>query len=89
MATAGVRVDKAPVGGGLLAGLVVAVCCGGLPLFASIGLGAGFAGLRLWRWVWLLLALGTVLIVAVNWTYYRKTAGGATRRVATYAAPWS
>jgi SAM-dependent methyltransferase len=74
MATAGVRVEKAPVGGSLAAGFVIAVCCGGLPLFASIGLGVGFAGLRLWRFVPVFLALGTAVIVALNWVYYRGKA---------------
>ncbi|MCI0372006.1 MAG: methyltransferase domain-containing protein, partial [candidate division NC10 bacterium] len=58
----------------MVAGLVTAMCCGGLPLFASIGLGAGFAGLRLWRFLPALLAAGTVLIVGINWLYYRSKA---------------
>ncbi|MGH9039325.1 MAG: methyltransferase domain-containing protein [Acidimicrobiia bacterium] len=74
MATLGSRLEKAPVGGGVVAGLVTALCCGGLPLFASIGLGAGFAGLRLWRFLPALLVAGTMLIVGVNWLYYRSKA---------------
>lgn len=42
------RGDKKTVAGGIGTGLVVALCCGGLPLFASVGLGATFAGLQLW-----------------------------------------
>jgi hypothetical protein len=56
----------------VLAGLVTALCCGGLPLFASIGLGGG-----LWRTVPVFLALGTLSIVAINWLYYRRKARGA------------
>jgi len=41
---AALRLDRGPVLGGLAGGLVTAVCCGGLPLFAGIGLGAFFAG---------------------------------------------
>lgn len=68
------RLEKAPIGGGLASGLATAVCCGGLPLFASIGLGASFASLQLWRFILLFIIAGTLLIVAVNWAYYRRRA---------------
>ncbi len=76
MRTAVARLEKGPVSGGFVAGLVTAVCCGGLPLFASIGLGAAFAGLRLWRFVPVFVVLGTAAIVAVNWLYYRREVSG-------------
>jgi SAM-dependent methyltransferase len=76
----GVFPDKKPLGGSVGAGLVVALCCGGLPLFASIGLGTFFAGLGLARHVSQLVVGGALVIVALNWLYYRRRAqrsGGA------------
>lgn len=64
--------DKKTLGGGVLAGLVTALCCGGLPL--SIGLGAAYSSLGLWRYVPVFLALGTLSIVAINWLSYRRKA---------------
>jgi hypothetical protein len=47
---------------------VTALCCGGLPLFASIGLGAAaYSSLGLWRYVPVFLALGTLSFVAISW----------------------
>jgi SAM-dependent methyltransferase len=53
---------------------MVALCCGGLPLFASIGLGASFASLGLFRYAPQLVVGGAVAIVALNWGYYRRRA---------------
>jgi hypothetical protein len=71
---AAVAVEWKSSAGGVAAGLVTAVCCGGLPLFASIGLGTFFAGLGLWRYLPAIIILGTVLIVAVNWVAYARKA---------------
>jgi Methylase involved in ubiquinone/menaquinone biosynthesis len=53
---------------------VVALCCGGIAFFASIGLGASFVSLGLWRYPTQLLVGGAVAIVALNWGYYRRRA---------------
>jgi len=71
---AALRLDRGPVLGGLAGGLVTAVCCGGLPLFAGIGLGALFAGLRIWRFLPPLVAAGMLVIVGINWWFYRRNA---------------
>lgn len=66
--------DATPVGGSLLAGLVASVCCGGSLVFASIGLGALYGSLGLWRFIPQALALGALSIVAINYWYYRRRA---------------
>lgn len=38
MTTVLAPLERTPIGGGLASGLATAVCCGGLPMFASIGL---------------------------------------------------
>ncbi len=63
--------DLKPLGGSLLAGLIASACCGGSLLFASIGLGAFYGSLGLYRYIPQTLALGTLSIVAINWLYYR------------------
>jgi hypothetical protein len=66
--------DVKPVGGSVLAGLVASACCGGSLLFASIGLGAFYASLQMYRYIPQALALGTLFIVAINYAYYWRRA---------------
>lgn len=56
------------------AGLVASLCCGGSLVFASIGLGAFFSALGLWRYIPQVLAAGALFIVAINYFYYRHLA---------------
>jgi hypothetical protein len=63
-----------PLWGGLGAGLVASLCCGGSLLFASIGLGAFYGSLGLARYVPQALAVGTLVIVGINYWYYRRKA---------------
>ncbi len=78
-----IAVDKRVLGGSVSAGLLSALCCGGLPLFASIGLGAFFARLGLWRYAPQILALETASMFALNWLASRRRArlfGSSDRR---------
>ncbi len=46
-------------------------------IFVSIGLGAFFSALGLWRYVPQVLAAGALSIVAINYAYYRRATGAA------------
>jgi hypothetical protein len=63
-----------PTGGSVLAGLVASACCGGSLLFASIGLGAFYSSLQMYRYIPQALGLGTVCIVAINYAYHYRRA---------------
>jgi hypothetical protein len=67
-------VQPQPVTASVGVGLVASLCCGGSLLFGSIGLGALYGTLGLWRYIPQFLAAGTLAIVAINWLYYRRQA---------------
>src|SRR5260221_6057963 len=66
--------DKAPVIGGLLLGLVGSMCCGGGLVFGAIGLGALYSAFGIARYIPEALAGSAVLILLLNWLYYRHKA---------------
>jgi len=66
------QVKAKPLAGSVVAGLVASVCCGGSLIFASVGLGAFYGALGLWRYVPQVLAAGALSIVAINYLYYRR-----------------
>ena len=66
------RPASRPLLGSLAAGLVASLCCGGSLLFASIGHGAAYGSLGLFRYIPQALGLGALLIVALNYWYYRR-----------------
>lgn len=70
----GIILDKSPIIGSLLLGFAGSLCCGGTLLFGSIGLGALWGTLGMWRYIPEALATGTVLITLLNWLYYRRKA---------------
>ena len=43
-------------------------------VFGLVGLAALYRALKLWRYVPELLAVGALLIVGINWLYYRHAA---------------
>lgn len=63
-----------PLGGGLLAGALASLCCGGTLLFTSVGLGAVWSSLGVSRFVPEALALGALTIAAINYISYRRRA---------------
>jgi hypothetical protein len=67
-------VKTKPVMGSVEAGLIASVCCGGSLVFTSMGLGAFYGALGLWRYVPEVLAVGALSIVAINYFYYRRAA---------------
>jgi hypothetical protein len=72
------RSDPKPLAGSFITGLVASLCCGGSLIFASIGLGALYSALGMWRFVPQALAAGAITIVAINYLYYRRAAKRAT-----------
>lgn len=56
------------------AGLITSLCCGGSLVFSSVGLGAFFSALGLWRYVPQVLAAGALSILAINYAFYRRAA---------------
>jgi hypothetical protein len=71
-----------PLAGSFVAGLVASLCCGGSLIFASIGLGAFYSGLGLFRYIPQALAAGALSIVAINYLSYRYVAKQASHRSA-------
>ncbi len=55
-------------------GLIASLCCGGSLVFVSMGLGAFFSALGLWRYVPQVLAAGALSILAINYALYRRVA---------------
>jgi hypothetical protein len=72
--------DPKPLAGGFAAGLIASLCCGGSLIFASIGLGAFYSSLGLFRYVPQALALGVLSIIAINYLSYRSAARQANHR---------
>jgi hypothetical protein len=66
--------DGTPLAGSLAVGLVASLCCGGGMLFGSIGLGGLYGALQMSRYIPEALAVGAILIVLLNWLYYRRKA---------------
>jgi hypothetical protein len=70
-----------PLAGSFIAGLIASLCCGGSLIFASIGLGAFYSGLGLFRYVPQALAAGALSILAINYLSYRRAAKQASHRL--------
>jgi fucose permease len=68
------RPNPIPLAGSFMAGLIASLCCGGSLIFASIGLGAFYSGLGLFRYVPQALAAGALSILAINYLSYRRAA---------------
>ncbi len=66
--------DPKPLAGSFITGFIASLCCGGSLIFASIGLGAIYSALGLWRFVPQALAAGAITIVAINYLFYRRAA---------------
>ena len=66
--------DPKPLAGSFITGFIASLCCGGSLIFASIGLGAFYSALGLWRFVPQALAAGAITIVAINYFFYRRAA---------------
>ena len=66
--------DKSPVIGGLFLGFVGSLCCGGGLVFGAIGLGAFYSALGIARYIPEALAGSAILILLLNWLYYRRKA---------------
>ena len=63
-----------PIAASVVAGLFASLCCGGSLIFASIGLGAFYSGLGLFRYIPQALAAGALSILAINYLSYRRAA---------------
>jgi len=63
-----------PLAGSLTTGLIASLCCGGTMVFGLVGVAALYRTLKLWRYVPEFLAVGALLIVGINWLYYRHAA---------------
>ncbi len=74
--------DPKPLAGSLVAGLIASLCCGGSLIFASVGLGAFYSSLGLFRYVPQALAAGAISIVGINYLSYRYAAKRASHRSA-------
>jgi hypothetical protein len=74
--------DLEPLAGSFVAGLIASLCCGGSLIFASIGLGAFYSSLGLFRYIPQALAAGALSIVAINYLSYRHAARQASHRAA-------
>ena len=70
--TPAARLDGKPLGGSVVSGLVASLCCGGTLTFGLVGLAGLYRALQLWRYVPEFLAAGALVIVAINWLYYRR-----------------
>lgn len=66
--------DPKPLAGSFITGFIASLCCGGSLIFASIGLGAFYSALGLWRFVPQALAAGAITILAINYLFYRRAA---------------
>ena len=66
--------DKAPVIGGLFLGFIGSLCCGGGLVFGAIGLGAFYSALEIAHYIPEALAGSALLIMLLNWLYYRHKA---------------
>lgn len=77
-----IHVKRKPVTGSVIAGLVASLCCGGSLVFASIGFGAFYGSLGLWRYIPHVLAAGALSIVGINHFFYRR----AVERTAAHGA---
>ena len=66
--------DPKPLAGSFITGFIASLCCGGSLIFASIGLGAFYSALGMWRFVPQALAAGAITIVAINYLFYRRAA---------------
>jgi hypothetical protein len=73
--------DPKPLAGSFVTGFVASLCCGGSLIFASLGLGAFYSALGMWRFVPQALGAGAITIVAINYLFYghaaRRTSGDA------------
>jgi len=63
-----------PLAGGLVSGLVASLCCGGSLVWGLFGLATLYRTLKLWQYVPEFLGAGALLIVGINWLYYRHKA---------------
>lgn len=70
--------DAKPLAGSFITGFIASLCCGGSLIFASIGLGAFYSALGLWRFIPQALGAGAITIVAINYLFYRRAAKRAT-----------
>ena len=68
------QIKAAPTIGSCATGLIASLCCGGSLVFASIGFGAFWSALGLFRFIPLVLAAGALAIVAINYIVYRNAA---------------
>jgi hypothetical protein len=68
------QIKAAPLIGSCATGLIASLCCGGSLVFASIGLGAFWSALWLFRFIPLVLAAGALSIVAINYIFFRHAA---------------
>jgi hypothetical protein len=66
--------EAKPLAGGLVSGLIASACCGGSLVWGLFGLAALYQTLRLWQYVPQFLVAGALLIVSINWVYYRRKA---------------
>jgi hypothetical protein len=66
--------DPEPLAGSFITGFIASLCCGGSLIFASIGLGAFYSALGLWRFIPQALAAGAITILAINYVFYRRAA---------------
>lgn len=66
--------DGISIFGNLIIGFLGSLCCGGGLVFGTIGLGAFWGALGLWRYIPEALATGAILITLTTWLYYRRKA---------------
>jgi hypothetical protein len=66
--------NPAPLADSFVTGLIASLCCGGSLMFASIGLGAFYSSLGLFRYIPQALTAGALSIVAINYLSYRHAA---------------
>ncbi len=76
------RPDPKPLAGSFVAGVIASLCCGGSLIFTSMGLGAFYSSLGLFRYVPQALAAGALSIVAINYLSYGYAAKQASHRSA-------
>jgi hypothetical protein len=69
-----------PLAGSFITGLIASLCCGGSLIFASIGLGAFYSSLGLFRYIPQALAAGALSIAVINYLTYRHAARRANHR---------
>jgi len=75
------QLDSRPLVGSVGTGLIASLCCGGSLIFASIGVGAIYGALGLWRYIPQALAAGALCIVVINYLSYRRAAKRAHQSV--------